>query len=199
MIPIDPEFRSLLAINALLRAELIAVRRQLEAWRAQEAKYNPNWAQQPRAPRGSPDGGQWVDGDGGTPVRRPAPERNRRPARLRTPRPANDNAPARVPLRLLRAAPLTLPLLLTGDTPQSVVTANVVAATNDPVLVDTDDRRLGRHFAEFRRIVTPGRQIPLIVFGVDIGLATDFRSPHVKPEVLSLVDLPYYWGVIPTA
>ncbi len=27
-----------------------------------ERRYNPNWASQPRVPRGNADGGQWTDG-----------------------------------------------------------------------------------------------------------------------------------------
>lgn len=39
----------------------------LEATRSVEAfvKYNPDWMNQPRAPRGQPDGGQWTGGGGG--------------------------------------------------------------------------------------------------------------------------------------
>ena len=28
-------------------------------------KYNPNWQDQPRAPQGTSEGGQWIDGGGG--------------------------------------------------------------------------------------------------------------------------------------
>lgn len=51
-----------LAINAALRAELDAVKRALIGKR--EAKHNPNWRLQPRAPRGTAEGGQWIDGGG---------------------------------------------------------------------------------------------------------------------------------------
>ncbi len=57
----DELLRSCLAINALLRGELKDVRNALKANR-QEAKYNPNWRLQPRAPKGSREGGQWTDG-----------------------------------------------------------------------------------------------------------------------------------------
>jgi hypothetical protein len=57
----DELLRSCLTINALLRGELADVRQALKA-RRQEAKYNPNWRLQPRAPRGTAEGGQWVDG-----------------------------------------------------------------------------------------------------------------------------------------
>lgn len=60
----DELLRSCLAINALLRGELGAVQSALRA-RKQEAKYNPNWRLQPRAPAGTAVGGRWVE-DGGS-------------------------------------------------------------------------------------------------------------------------------------
>jgi hypothetical protein len=57
----DESLSGFLAINAMLREELRGLRRTLEK-RSAETKYNPNWAKQPRAPRGVPTGGQWVDG-----------------------------------------------------------------------------------------------------------------------------------------
>jgi hypothetical protein len=56
-----------LALIDALRAELADVKHLLAARRAREAKYNPRWREQPRAPKGAVDGGQWVDGGGGTP------------------------------------------------------------------------------------------------------------------------------------
>jgi hypothetical protein len=56
--------KGFLAINALLREELAAIRGAL-ARRAKERKYNPNWPSQPRAPRGTTEGGQWVRVGGG--------------------------------------------------------------------------------------------------------------------------------------
>jgi hypothetical protein len=59
----DELLRSCLAINALLRGELDDVRKALKACSA-EAKFNPNWRLQPRAPQGTIEGGQWIDGGG---------------------------------------------------------------------------------------------------------------------------------------
>lgn len=60
----DELIRSFLAINAMLRQELKETRAELAA-RGAESKYNPDWRLQPRAPRGTREGGQWVD-DGGS-------------------------------------------------------------------------------------------------------------------------------------
>jgi hypothetical protein len=57
----DELLRSCLAINALLRSELDDVRKTLRG-REHEEKHNPNWRLQPRAPRGTAEGGRWVDG-----------------------------------------------------------------------------------------------------------------------------------------
>lgn len=69
----DELLRGFLAINALLREELSQARKVIAARRADaeaEAKYNPNWRLQPRAPKGTAEGGQWVEG-GGSRERRP--------------------------------------------------------------------------------------------------------------------------------
>lgn len=50
-----------LRLNALLRSELREVRAAIEA------RHNPNWRLQPRAPKGTTEGGQWVSGAGGAP------------------------------------------------------------------------------------------------------------------------------------
>lgn len=104
----------------MLRAELDSVKRELAARRAaRELKYNPNWPAQPRAPRGAPDSGQWVDGGGASapkqaPQRRvPAPRQALPPA----PAPTNDNAPQ----ARLRFGPAAA--LIAGDT--------VLRAVND--------------------------------------------------------------------
>ncbi len=80
-----------LAFISAIRAELADIKRLLAARRATEAKYNPRWRQQPRAPKGTSDGGQWVDGGGGgtpktggarpppRPPPRPGPGHNRPP------------------------------------------------------------------------------------------------------------------------
>lgn len=55
----DELLRGFLAINAMLREEAKALRRAIDAKR-EEAKHNPNWRLQPRAPRGHEGGGRWV-------------------------------------------------------------------------------------------------------------------------------------------
>jgi hypothetical protein len=68
-----------LAINALLREELNGARKELHTRRA-ESKFNPNWRLQPRAPRGTTEGGQWTEGGGTKPVHSRGPKnRNRLP------------------------------------------------------------------------------------------------------------------------
>ncbi len=83
--------RTRLAFISALRAELADIKRLLAARRAYEAKYNPRWREQPRAPKGTSDGGEWVDGGGGgtpkaggarpppRPPPRPGPGHNRPP------------------------------------------------------------------------------------------------------------------------
>lgn len=56
----DELLHGFLAINAMLREELGGLKHTLEK-RSAEAKYNPNWRLQPRLPRGSAEGGQWVN------------------------------------------------------------------------------------------------------------------------------------------
>lgn len=70
----DDLIHSFLAINAMLRAETKALKRAINA-RREEAKHNPNWRLQPRAPKGAADGGQWTtagskDGASAGPKRR---------------------------------------------------------------------------------------------------------------------------------
>ncbi|GAM97807.1 hypothetical protein U91I_01436 [alpha proteobacterium U9-1i] len=67
-----------LALNAALRAELAAIKRALIT--RGEHKHNPRWREQPRSPRGTPDGGQWVDGGGVKPRSGPK-QRDPRPPR----------------------------------------------------------------------------------------------------------------------
>lgn len=80
----DELLRGFLAINAMLREEAKALKQVLEK-RSAEAKYNPNWRLQPRAPRGTMDGGQWVGGSGsgssGAQSGEPKTERQRIPLR----------------------------------------------------------------------------------------------------------------------
>src|SRR5215467_3424040 len=51
---------------AIVHAEVKEIRFILALRRAaEEAKFNPHWETQPRAPGGGSDGGQWVGGGGG--------------------------------------------------------------------------------------------------------------------------------------
>jgi hypothetical protein len=59
----DELLRGFLAINAMLREEAKALRRAIDA-RRDGKKHNPNWRLQPRAPRGTRDGGQWIESGG---------------------------------------------------------------------------------------------------------------------------------------
>jgi hypothetical protein len=65
-----------LRINALLRGELSDVREALKQSRQEEEKHNPNWRLQPRAPKGTAEGGQWTNG-GPTGVGQPGGPKNR--------------------------------------------------------------------------------------------------------------------------
>jgi len=105
----DEIWRSALAINAMLRTEIRDVRAALAARKA-EAKYNPNWLLQPHAPRGSRDGGQWVD-EGGAPKQAPrrTPTQPASPS-VSPPPPVNDNTPPSPAIRFGPAAALA-----TGD------------------------------------------------------------------------------------
>jgi len=83
-----------LAISAALRAELADIRRALTA--RGEHKHNPRWREQPRAPRGTPNGGQWVDG-GGKPSGGPKGSGSRPPSPPPPPPPGpGHNQPPRV-------------------------------------------------------------------------------------------------------
>ncbi len=164
-----------LAINAMLREEVRGLRRTLEQ-RTLEHKYNPNWAKQPRAPKGTTQGGQWIDGGSSGKVRilaqpRPAepleqqPQHQRQPMQ-RLPNAANDNAPTAANDTLVRFSlsrgPLTavtLPFLLYGDTPPPTIRTLAVDGTDDLFLVETellDERR----FVSFQRIERPERRVP---------------------------------------
>lgn len=77
----DEILRGFLAINAVLRNEVKALRREIGV-RSSEEKHNPNWALQARVPGGTPEGGRWVK-LGGSPKgggnRRPPSRHNRPP------------------------------------------------------------------------------------------------------------------------
>lgn len=174
----DELLRSLFAFNTALRAEVSDIRRLLAA-RNTEAKYNPNWRQQPRAPRGVAEGGQWVEGGGGGPKQLPrvdrpiateaSPQHRLTITNLETVTAANDNAEiVRLPLRAIPLAPISFALPLYGDTPRPRTETRRI--TSDLVVVITESN--GRGGAQFYRIVTPQREVPIIVFGVDTGLTT---------------------------
>jgi hypothetical protein len=52
----DEALLAALKLNALLRSELREIREAIEA------KHNPNWRLEPRAPKGTAEGGQWTSG-----------------------------------------------------------------------------------------------------------------------------------------
>lgn len=62
-----------LSINAMLREDVKALRRAIEARRG-EAKHNPNWRLQPRAPKGTAEGGRWVGDTSSFPKPRSRPK-----------------------------------------------------------------------------------------------------------------------------
>lgn len=196
----DEILRGFLAINAMLREEVRGVRRVLET-RNREAKYNPNWAKQPRAPRGTSIGGQWVSGGrpGAAPKQlrqiRPVvtPERGPQPLQQqRLPVATSDNAPleendnsiVRLPLRAGPIAAITLPLLLYGDTPRPTSEARHI--TDDLVLVITEHQ--GHRGATFHRVITPERRVPITLLGVDTGLTTTRPAELEHLYVYAIID-----------
>lgn len=87
---------SFLAVNRALSDEWREVRRLFKQ-RDAETKYNPNWRLQPRAPKGTAEGGQWVDGGANSSpkVRRPPRDHNQPPQQsLQEVFPALSSAPA---------------------------------------------------------------------------------------------------------
>jgi hypothetical protein len=165
----DELIRSFLAINAMLREEMRGLKRVLEK-RSSETKYNPNWAKQPRAPRGQPSGGQWVDG-GPKQLQHPRPNstpgpRPQRPSLQRLPIAANDraavaandNSPMRIPLSASPLAAIALPLPLYGSTPQPKTETRQI--TDDLFLVITETP--GQRVASFQRINHPEQQDPQV-------------------------------------
>jgi hypothetical protein len=88
-----------LAINAMLREELHGLKRTLKK-RSAEKKYNPNWRLQPRAPKGTAEGGQWIDGHTFTkPAAEPKPRRPSSPKTRGGRPPVNHNRPGPDSLR----------------------------------------------------------------------------------------------------
>lgn len=184
----DPSYDILLgflAINRAIGDELRAVRRLLQE-RGAEAKYNPNWRLQPRAPSGTPEGGQWIDGGVG---RAPTRERRRQPrnqrprGRLAAPTREERDGRGSIPLRLLSSSPLVLAAPLYGDTPRPTRFARSIPGAPDLVLVVVDSPQANRRFASFQRVIRPERRTPLSVFGMDTGLQ------NVEPAELEPLDV----------
>lgn len=198
----DEVVRGFLALNALLREELRDIRR-LFAARASETKYNPNWRLQPRAPVGTPKGGQWINGGkqaqqrpAARPPQPPRPAPAPTPSRVPTHRP--QIAPSRpghiarpgptpdttsLPLRLFRVSPLTLALPLSGDTPRPTVTTRLVNGTIDLLLVEIDNHDGRGAHASFQRIVRPALRTPITILGQE----TLFRD--TAPAELERLDV----------
>jgi hypothetical protein len=88
----DELLHGFLAINAMLREELRGLKRTLGKRSEAEAKYNPNWSKQPRAPRGTAEGGRWVDGGG---AGGPKQIQRTRPSITSEPRPERQHAKRR--------------------------------------------------------------------------------------------------------
>lgn len=194
----QPALQRLAILNARLGYELASIKMMLALRQLQqEAKYNPNWATQPRAPRGAADGGQWIDG-GATALRSPsaraprrAPDPRPSTGRLQTPSPAPAPGlnPGRLVLRLLtRANPLALPLPLTGDTPQPVISAALVPGTDDLLLIHRHDRQTDRHSGAFQRITRPARNVRLSVLGVDTGITVNEPAELETLDVAVTID-----------
>lgn len=192
----DEVLHGFLAINAMLREELRGLRRTLQK-RAVEAKYNPNWAKQPRAPRGVPTGGQWVDGGGGSPKQRQRPQPPNTPEPHRTsaqrlPIAANDSAAdgandaqrVRLAISAFQLFPPLLALPLTGDTPQPRRETRRI--TDDLLLIITETP--GQRFARFERVFRPERRVPWVVLGVDTGLTITEPAVTEALDVEVLID-----------
>lgn len=176
----DELLSGFLAINAMLREELGGLRRTLERRSAVEAKYNPNWAKQPRAPRGVPEGGQWVDGGGrggSKQLQRPRPSSTpepQRPQPQRLPITANDNAaePAndaqrvRLAISAFQLFPPLLALPLSSSTQQPKIERRQITGDLFLVVTETPSHR----DASFQRVVRPERNSPQVILGVETGL-----------------------------
>lgn len=189
----DELVRSFLAINALLRLELKAARRQLAARNTDsEHKYNPNWRLQPRAPRGTPEGGQWTGDTSPQPARQPTQNSPRQP-RPNTTRPVGrlpaprGDAPENtsLPLRLFTSSPVALAAPLYGDTPRPRIATRTVPGTDDLLLVVYTDGASDRQFAGFQRIVEPERREPILALGVQTGFVnvTPARTQVLNVDV----------------
>jgi hypothetical protein len=178
----DEVLRNFLAINAMLRDELRVLRRLA---RDAETKRNPNWALQPRAPRGTPQGGQWTSGGSNqqAPTRSPV-------ARLATPRQGPSPAPGLLLMR--RLSPLALATMLTGDTQQPVEAAYFVPGTDNLIIRHRYVPQTGEHSASFERIVTPGPRVPAFtIFGLRSSIETTLPRGFVRLDVSASVDGDY--------
>ena len=152
---------------------------------APEHKFNPNWPSQPRVPAGNPDGGQWTSGAGGGGGAKPR-GRGKRDTQARNRRDAVDTG--RLITSLLRPSPFTLPLTLSGDTPQPVYTAREVPGTADLRLVLVRRTRSGVDEGYFERLVRPAREVPFVVFGLDTGIGAIEPAEYERLDVEVVVD-----------
>lgn len=189
----DEILRGFLAINAVLRNEVKALRREIGV-RSSEEKHNPNWALQARIPSGNPKGGEWTTGGpkqartSPLPAAQPRPARpaarpqtaplGRPPGRLAIVRPQN-GSPVQLSLRLTRVSPLLLATTLAGSTPQPTLTSRFVPGTHDLLVVVSENLQLDYRSARFVRIIAPERRVPVLLFGIDTGL-TRVEPPELE-------------------
>lgn len=172
-----------LAINRAIGDELRELRRLLREHSA-ETKYNPNWHLQPRAPLGTPEGGQWVDaGTRWSPTREPRRQPRTQRPRGRVAAPTTEDGRGSIPWRLLTSSPLLLASPLYGDTPRPTRFVKSIPGVPDLVLVIVDSPQANRRFASFQRVVRPQRRTPFSVLGIDTGLE------NVEPAELEPLDV----------
>lgn len=184
----DVEFgaamRSLRLKYAAICAEWAALKFEIALGRAaREAKYNPNWSSQPRMPLGyGRESGRWIYA-GGAAARATSPP----PARLPLPPPPKPQADRKklgdLAIRILVRSTISLPLLLSGDTPQPVETPYRVPGANDLLLVHINRRATGGQAAYFARIAEPPRQRPFSVLGFETTLTYPAKIERLNVPV----------------
>lgn len=189
--------RAALALNALMRDEIAVIKRRLRARiaanafsAALERKYNPNWGDQPRAPRGAPNGGQWIDGGASAlvaPRPRVRPRQSRERTRLGRPTYEREHMP-RLPIRAVAGpvAAATLPLDFYGDTPRPYQTSRPLPGHANILLVETHFP--GSSLAHLERVITPEREEPRLIFGQDVGLTRTIPAIRERLNVAVIVE-----------
>ncbi len=146
MLSVDPDIRRLMALRAgesgLLRLKWLAAATRFELAMlrydralklALKAGFDPN---QPRVPRGNPDGGQWTSGGGGSSGTGPS---NRSPRSGKTPEPPDDRPPKSRD-RMATVKAVARRVLQTGETVAAAAKAGAwlrtysaeIASYNDP-------------------------------------------------------------------